>query len=103
MSGGHASVSINSLGVIDNLQIAATGLDPGKQYRLVLIGGEQSQDLVIFTAGIGGVAIVQTFGPLKRVMANPERVNAWRLKVRTTEPGPGTLILEEANSTVVAR
>jgi YVTN family beta-propeller protein len=34
----HASVSINSLGLLDNLQIAASGLDPGKKYRLVLVG-----------------------------------------------------------------
>jgi YVTN family beta-propeller protein len=59
----HASVSINSLGLIDNLQIAATGLEPGKKYRLVLIGDSEPQDLATFAAGIGGVAIVQTLGP----------------------------------------
>ena len=60
-------MSINSLGLIDNLQLAATGLEPGKMYRLVLVGGAEPQDLVSFGAGIGGVAIVQTLGPLKHV------------------------------------
>jgi hypothetical protein len=35
-STAHASVSINSLGPIDNIQVAATGLQPGEMYRLVL-------------------------------------------------------------------
>lgn len=63
-SSAHGSVSINSLGLIDNLQIAASGLEPWKTYRLVLVGGAHPQDLVTFTADIGGVAIAQTLGPL---------------------------------------
>jgi YVTN family beta-propeller protein len=66
-SDAQASVSISSLGLIGNLQLAATGLQPGTRYRLVLVGGSNREDLAIFTAGIGGTAIVQTFGPLKRV------------------------------------
>jgi YVTN family beta-propeller protein len=66
-SAAHASVSINSLGPIDNLQVAATGLEPGKAYVLVLLGDGPEQTLLQFRAGIGGVAIVQTLGPLKRM------------------------------------
>ena len=68
-SEAHASVAINSLGLIDNLQLAATGLEPGRKYKLVMVGGSSPQDLAVFAAGIGGVAIVQTLGPLKRVIA----------------------------------
>ena len=100
-SSAHASVSINSLGLIDNLQVAVTGLEPGRQYRLVLIGGPQPQDLVSFKAGIGGVAIVQTFGPLKRHMSSPEGVKAWKLEVRDGDPGSGTLILEQARAPAI--
>lgn len=53
-SAAHASVSINSLGPIDNLQIAATGLEPAKKYRVLLVGGAETQELVTFSAGIGG-------------------------------------------------
>jgi YVTN family beta-propeller protein len=95
-SAAHASVSINSLGLIDNLQIAATGLEPGKKYRLVLVGGPEPQDLVTFAAGIGGVAIVQTLGPLKRVVATSATVTAMKLEVRSNEPGSADLVLQQA-------
>jgi YVTN family beta-propeller protein len=95
-SEAHASVSINSLGLIDNLQIAATGLSPGKAYRLVLVGGAAAQDLVSFTAGIGGVAIVQTLGPLKRVATSGQTVEALTLEVRSSGSGVDDLVLQQA-------
>ena len=58
-STAHASVAINSLGPIDNLQIAATGLQPGKKYRVLLVGGAEVQELVTVTAGIGGTVIAR--------------------------------------------
>ncbi len=67
LSQAHASVSINSLGPIDSLQVAATGLEPGRGYMLVLLGDGPKQTLLRFDAGIGGVAIAQTLGPLKRL------------------------------------
>ena len=82
----HASVSINSLGLIDNLQVAATGLVPGRTYKLILIGNTQ-EDLVVFTAGIGGVAIAQTLGPLKHVIG-PQAVDPSNcLEVRAVDSG----------------
>jgi YVTN family beta-propeller protein len=94
-STAHASVVINSLGLIDNLQIAATGLDPGKKYRLVLVGESESQDLVTFAAGIGGVAITQTLGPLKRVVESSQTARAMKLEVRSNEPGSSELVLRQ--------
>jgi len=96
ISAAHASVSINSLGLIDNLQIAATGLEPGKKYRLVLVGGFEPQDLAAFAAGIGGVAIVQTLGPLKRVVAGSQSIAALKLEVRSNESGSAELVLRQA-------
>jgi len=81
----HASVSINSLGLIDNLQIAATGLQPGKKYQLVLVGGAEAQDLVTFSAGIGGVAIAQTLGPLKRAVVASQTTPAMKLELRSSD------------------
>ena len=82
-----------SLGLIDNLQIAATGLEPGKKYRLVLVGGSEPQDLATFAAGIGGVAIVQTLGPLKRVVSGSQTVTAMKLEVRSNESRSADLVL----------
>jgi hypothetical protein len=75
-SAAHARVAINSLGPIDNLQIAATGLEPGKKYWVMLVGGAEPQELVTFNAGIagiGGAAIAQALGPLKRAVAGGAR------------------------------
>ncbi len=95
-STAHANVSINSLGLIDNLQIAATGLVPGSKYRLVMAGGLEPQDLVTFSAGIGGVAIAQTLGPLKRAVAPSQKAVAMKLELRSTGKGAGDLVLQQA-------
>ncbi|QOY85901.1 YncE family protein [Paludibaculum fermentans] len=99
-STAHASVSINSLGLIDSLQIAATGLTPGSRYRLVLVGGTEPQDLATFTAGIGGVAITQTLGPLKRVVAGSHATAPLQLEVRSAEPGASQVVLQQARPIV---
>jgi hypothetical protein len=88
-------VSISSLGLIDNLQLAATGLEPGKRYRLLLVEGTNRQDLAVFTAGIGGTAIVQTFGPLKHVGGTAPDVPETKLQVRHDD-GVGELVLEQS-------
>jgi YVTN family beta-propeller protein len=93
----HASVSVNSLGPIDNLQIAATGLTPREKYALVLIGGPDPLELVTFSAGIGGVAIAQTLGPLKRAVSPSQAGPAMRLELRTANGG-GLTVLRQAVS-----
>lgn len=93
-SAAHASVAINSLGPIDNLQIAATGLQPGKKYWVVLVGSAEPLELVTFSAGIGGAAIAQALGPLKRAMAPSQVEHAMKLEVRLEEKG-GALVLQQ--------
>jgi YVTN family beta-propeller protein len=97
-SSAHASVSINSLGLIDNLQLAATGLTPGNKYRLILVGGLEPLELIVFTTGIGGTAIVQTLGPLKHVVLPTEKAPAMKLEVRSNENGEGDLVLQQSDS-----
>ena len=92
----HASVSINSLGPIDNLQIAATGLQPCKKYRLMLIGGTDAQELTVLNAGIGGVAIAQTLGPLKHAVTASQTGPAMKLELRSIDSGD--LVLQQAAS-----
>jgi YVTN family beta-propeller protein len=95
-SQAHASVSINSLGPIDNLQIAATGLTPGKKYDLILTGGSEPQKLATLSAGIGGAAIAQTLGPLKRAVTPSQTAPAMMLEVRSNDENGGQLVLKQA-------
>ena len=94
-SSAHASVSVNSLGAIDNLQIAATGLTPGKKYKLVLEGGAASQDLVTLMGGAGGVAIAQTLGPLKRAIAPGQLSAAMKLELRTLDDASEVILQQK--------
>jgi len=71
-------------------------LEPGKKYRLILVGGPDRQDLVAFNAGIGGTAIVQTFGPLKHVAIASQTAPAMKLEIRSEGSGIGDLVLEQA-------
>jgi len=91
-SAAHASVAINSLGPIDNLQIAASGLEPGKKYRVMLVGREEPQHLVTFTAGIGGIAIAQALGPLKRAVAPSNVDETMKLEVRAEDTSGGIVL-----------
>jgi YVTN family beta-propeller protein len=93
-STAHASVAINSLGAIDNLQIAATGLEPGRKYWVMLAGGVAPQELVAFSAGIGGTAIAQALGPLKRTMTPSQVGPPMKLEVRLEEKS-GLLVLQQ--------
>jgi hypothetical protein len=102
-STARASVAVNSLGLIDNLQIAASGLNPGKKYRLVLTGRSASEDLIRFSAGIGGVAVVQTLGPLKHVVSGSQTVTELTLEVRSDETGADSLVLRQARPAVITK
>jgi len=97
-SNAHASVSINSLGLIDQLQIAATGLEPGKKYQLMLLGDGDPQGLIVLNSGIGGAAIAQTLGPLKRIASTSTTAPVLKLEVRAGEKGDGDLILQQSET-----
>jgi hypothetical protein len=60
----------------------------------MLVGGAEPQELVTFSAGIGGAAIAQTLGPLKRAMAPSQVEQAMKLEVRLEEKG-GALVLQQ--------
>lgn len=93
-SSAHASVSVNSLGAIDNLQIAATGLKPGKKYLLALRGEGTNQDLVTLMAGAGGVAIAQTLGPLKRAIEPGQTSTPLKLELKMLDQ-PDQIVLQQ--------
>jgi len=72
-STAHATVSVNSLGSVDLLQVAASGLKPGRSYTLWLAAARTApfgskESLATFKANPSGAQIVQTVGPLKHAL-----------------------------------
>ena len=66
---GRASVTVISLGLIDQLQVAASGLVPGQEYTLyaavVPTGVDYRQPLVKMKATPAGNLIADTLGPVR--------------------------------------
>ena len=80
-SAAHATVSVNSLGPLDLLQMAVSGLKPGKMYRLWLVTARTSpfgdkQDLAVFKANLAGAQVVQTVGPFRQVLTSEREKTA---------------------------
>jgi YVTN family beta-propeller protein len=72
-SNGRATVAVNSLGVIDLLQIAVAGLQPGQEYQLFLVDsltkpGANRIGLAKFKTWPNGAGIAQAIGPLRSVV-----------------------------------
>ena len=66
----QASVAVNSLGLLDLVQIAAKGLSPQKSYQVYLADSNhepfgQLEPLAILKTNPDGAGIVQAIGPLK--------------------------------------
>lgn len=74
-SAAHATVSVNSLGPLDLLQMAVSGLKPGEMYRLWLATARtapfgQKQEVAVFKANLAGAQVVQTVGPFRQVLTS---------------------------------
>jgi len=66
----QASVAVNSIGLLDLLQIAAAGLSPKSQYQVYLADSNQEpfgklEALAVLKTNPDGAGIVQAIGPLK--------------------------------------
>ena len=57
------------------------------------MGGAEPQELVTISAGIGGAAIAQALGPLKRAVAPSQTEQAMKLEVRAE--ASGALVLQQ--------
>jgi len=71
----QASVAVNSLGLLDLVEIAAEGLAPKAKYQVYLAESNyppfgKLQPLAILKTNADGAGIVQTIGPLKVLAAN---------------------------------
>ena len=72
-SGGPlTSVSLFDQGLIQVLQAAVTGLEPGKPYVLALShrrdGGGPLEPLAAFTTNPAGAAVVDAIGPIRQIV-----------------------------------
>jgi YVTN family beta-propeller protein len=80
-SSAHATVSVNALGPLDLLQIAASGLKPGHKYTLWLVTSRTppfgpKEELVTFQTNVAGAQVAQAIGPLRQVLAGADEDTA---------------------------
>jgi len=102
----QASAAVNSLGLLDLVEIAAGGLASGAQYRLYLAQNDHPpygnlEPLAIFKANPDGAGIVQTVGPLKTLVhpgAAPEASPPQRFLIITDPDDPSRVVLRQASS-----
>jgi YVTN family beta-propeller protein len=77
----EASVAVNSLGLLDLVQIAAKGLSPRTTYQVYLAESNQSpfgnlEPLAVLKTNPDGAGIVQAIGPLKVLAGNDSNSSA---------------------------
>ena len=100
----QASVAVNSLGLLDLMEIAAEGLAPKSQYQVYLEDVEHApfgrlEPLAILKTNPDGAGIVQTVGPLKSLSPGTatDAAEASRRYVIVTELGdPSRVVLQQA-------
>ncbi len=104
-SAAHATVSVNSLGPLDLLQIAASGLKPGQMYRLWLVASRtqpfgQKEELVTFKTNLAGAQIAQTIGLLRQVLTSESEktseINQQRFLLLTSFESDAPELIEKA-------
>src|SRR5438552_5033929 len=104
LSNAQASVAVNSLGVLDLVQIAAKGLSPQTQYQVYLSESNKSpfgklEPLAVLKTNPDGAGIVQAIGPLKVLAGNdPNSSTPQRFLVVTDIKDSSQVLLQQTNS-----
>jgi YVTN family beta-propeller protein len=85
----QASVAVNSLGLLDLVQIAATGLSPRAQYQVYLADSNREpfgnlEPLAVLKTNPDGAGVVQAIGPLKTLANNDSNITPSRRFVIVT-------------------
>ena len=101
----QASVSVNSLGLLDLVQIAAEGLAPSAQYEVYIADSNhppfgKRDALAILTTNLDGAGIVQAIGPLK-VLATGSRsksLRSQRFLIVAENSDANQVVLRQINS-----
>jgi YVTN family beta-propeller protein len=100
----QASVAVNSLGLLDLIQIAAKGLSPQTQYQVYLAESNQApfgklEPLAILKTNPDGAGIVQAIGPLKALTGNnPNSSAAQRFLVVTDTKDSSQMVLRQTGN-----
>ena len=98
----QASVAVNSLGLLDLVQIAARGLAPRTPYQVYLAESNQSpsdklEPLAVLKTNPDGAGIVQAIGPLKVLAGNdPSSSALQRFLIVTDMKDSSQLVLRQA-------
>lgn len=104
LSNAQASVAVNSLGLLDLVQIAAEGLAPRSQYQVYLAESDHPpygklEALAVLKTNPDGAGIVQAVGPLKtlaRTTAGGPLDPAVRYLVVTDLHDPSQIVLRQS-------
>jgi len=98
----YASVAVNSLGLLDLVQIAAKGLAQKASYQVYLADSNKSpfgklEPLAVLKTNPDGAGIVQAIGPLKVLTGNdPNASTAQRFVVVTDIKDSSQVVLRQA-------
>jgi len=100
----QASVAVNSLGLLDLVQVAARGLAPQTQYQVYLAESNQSpfgklEPLAVLKTNPDGAGIVQAIGPLKVLAGNDSAPSApQRFLIVTDIKDSSRVVLQQAEA-----
>ena len=100
----QASVAVNSLGLVDLIQIAATGLASKESYQVYLAESNKSpfgklEPLAVLKTNPDGAGIVQAMGPLKALAGNDPNSSApQRFLIVTKLNDSSQTVLKQTNS-----
>jgi hypothetical protein len=99
----QASVAVNSLGLLDLVQIAAKGLSPQTQYQVYLAESNKSpfgklEPLAVLKTNPDGAGIVQAIGPLKVLAGSEPSAPSQRFLIVTDIKDSSQVVLRQTNS-----
>jgi YVTN family beta-propeller protein len=100
----QASIAVNSLGLLDLIQIAAKGLAPKESYQVYLAESNQSpfgklEPLAVMKTNPDGAGIVQAIGPLKALAGNdPNSSVPQRFLIVTDMKDSSQVVLRQASA-----
>jgi len=104
----QASVAVNSLGLLDLVQIAAEGLAPKSQYRVYLADSNHAplgklEALAILKTNPDGAGIVQAIGPLKTLVHgdSPAATPSERFLIVTDMSDSSQVVLRQNSASIV--
>ena len=99
----QASVAVNSVGLLDLVQIAAKGLSPQAQYQVYLAESNKSpfgklEPLAVLKTNPDGAGIVQAIGPLKVLGGSDSSAPSQRFLIVTDIKDSSQAVLRQGNS-----